>query len=726
MKPDPATGQPPDDRPGPPATATVSQLPFDGTAPRDSSCLDRTEYQAAEAIAEALRRSAEHAAVREATEAGAAELSRSAKSPDDCEAPPAVPAGHRAVQKLGEGTYGKVWLFEEERTGIRVAVKFFPRGTGQQWELLQADVRQLAVLHGDPGIVQLLDVDAQASPPYYVMTYAAGGSLASRLERGVLPADEALRIFREVCRALAYVHAKGIRHCDLKPGNVLLDACGRPLVADFGQAHLCSDDTPALGTFFYMAPEQADLDHSLADTRWDVYGLGAVFYAMVTGRPPRESPEIRAELSNTAQLGHRLRRYREWVGRAQRPEAHRRVPGVDWELAMIIDRCLELDPARRYRDAGAVLDALGRRDRLRARRPLLWASLAATLAGLLLVGTVAFLLNRGVRLKSEQAVVGRVRRNDETMAHLIAGVLTEEIEQRLRTVRVRANDRQNGQIFGRLLARGAAAKDALVEQLKVMRVRRDGQPLFDRLTAADARGHVVAADPPLTRALAGENRSWREWYNGEADHYDQQQRLFAPLSDVCVSGPFIPKESETDRHPLVSFSCRVADPDHPGEAAGVLVGFLKVAALSDWLPTTELSENHGAIVVVNRHGHLLMDSRRPEAVKVPAGGPPDALAGPLYEKLRAERSPHSAEEHRDPLDDGKRWVAAGCPVNAPAAVWSVVVQHERDAALQPIQDLANWLRLVGIVVLVAVGAFAVAAWGWLLRFLRHEVEKAHA
>src|SRR5262249_23233527 len=153
-------------------------------------------------------------------------------------------AGYQMLEPLGAGTYGEVWLAREERTGIRVAIKFFAHGAGEQWHLLQAEVQQLAHLHGDPGVVQLLDVAANATPPYYVMAYAEQGSLARRLERGPLPVPEALTIFCRVAEALAYLHVKGVRHCDLKPGNVLLDARGRALVADFGQAHLSSDASP--------------------------------------------------------------------------------------------------------------------------------------------------------------------------------------------------------------------------------------------------------------------------------------------------------------------------------------------------------------------------------------------------------------------------------------------------------------------------------------------------
>src|SRR5207247_4630588 len=135
------------------------------------------------------------------------------------------------------------------------------------------------------------------------------GSLATRLEKGPLPVDEAVRIFRETAEALAYVHAKGILHCDIKPGNILLDVRDHVRLADFGQAQLASELAPALGTFFYMAPEQADADRPVADTRWDVYALGAVLYAMLAGEAPHRHEELSRALRDTTALRRRLELY---------------------------------------------------------------------------------------------------------------------------------------------------------------------------------------------------------------------------------------------------------------------------------------------------------------------------------------------------------------------------------------------------------------------------------
>jgi len=92
---------------------------------------------------------------------------------NDASTPHRIP-GYRAVRKLGEGAFGVVWLYLDERTGVQVAVKFFAHGTGQDWLLVQAEVKQLALLHADPGIVQLRDVELEAKPPYYVIPTRRG------------------------------------------------------------------------------------------------------------------------------------------------------------------------------------------------------------------------------------------------------------------------------------------------------------------------------------------------------------------------------------------------------------------------------------------------------------------------------------------------------------------------------------------------------------------------
>jgi serine/threonine protein kinase len=196
--------------------------------------------------------------------------------------PPTEVPGYETARFLGSGAYGEVWVGMDQNTGRRVAIKFFHHRSGVDWQLLSREVEKLVFLSADRYVVQLLEVGWEAEPPYYVMEYVDSGSLADLLrERGALPVGEAVELFRETAVGLMHAHGKGVLHCDLKPANILLDQDHKPRLADFGQSRLSHEQTPALGTLFFMAPEQADLE-AVPDARWDVYALGALLYCMLT------------------------------------------------------------------------------------------------------------------------------------------------------------------------------------------------------------------------------------------------------------------------------------------------------------------------------------------------------------------------------------------------------------------------------------------------------------
>ena len=219
-------------------------------------------------------------------------------------------------------------------------------------------MEKLAFLFADRYVVQLLGVGWDAEPPYYIMEYLEQGSLADRIAQGPMPVDEAVELFRDVAMGLVHAHGKGVLHCDLKPANILLDQDNKPRLADFGQSRLSHEQMPALGTMFYMAPEQADLE-AVPDARWDVYALGALLYCMLTGDPPHRSGKTVDQFERTPDLKQRLARYRQMIEQSPPPSEHRKVPGVDSMLAEIVDRCLAADPDQRFPNVQAVLDALG-------------------------------------------------------------------------------------------------------------------------------------------------------------------------------------------------------------------------------------------------------------------------------------------------------------------------------------------------------------------------------
>ena len=254
--------------------------------------------------------------------------------------PPTTVPGYELTQFLGSGAYGEVWIGVDCSTGRKVAVKFYRDRNRVDWSQLSREVEKLVFLSADRYVVQLLSVGWNADPPYYVMEYIEQGSLEQLLtSAGPRSIGQAVELFREIVIGLNHAHAKGVMHCDLKPANVLLDLDGRPRLADFGQSRLSHEQTPSLGTLFYMSPEQADLE-AVPDVQWDVYALGAILYCMLTGRPPHQSDEISKQIQAAANLSDRLRLYRQWITSRDRVNLHRQIRGVDTALAAIADRCL--------------------------------------------------------------------------------------------------------------------------------------------------------------------------------------------------------------------------------------------------------------------------------------------------------------------------------------------------------------------------------------------------
>ena len=207
----------------------------------------------------------------------------------------------------------------DQKTGRRVAIKFYTRKSSLDFSLLSREVEKLVFLSADRYVVQLLDVGWDADPPYYVMDFIENGSLEDELaRRGTMPTSEAIEMAEEICIGLMHLHGKGILHCDLKPGNVLLDQDKKPRLADFGQSRLSHEQVPALGTLYFMAPEQADLK-AVPDAQWDVYALGALFYSAAVGEPPHRNDHSLARIDQAESLTERLHCYRDVIRSAPRP-----------------------------------------------------------------------------------------------------------------------------------------------------------------------------------------------------------------------------------------------------------------------------------------------------------------------------------------------------------------------------------------------------------------------
>lgn len=258
---------------------------------------------------------------------------------------------------LGVGSFGQVWAGTYLRTGQPVAVKVLH--PVMDVSILSREVERLREVNEHPHVISLLDGDLQGTPRYLAMARMAG-SLAGDERHSV---ELVAAWLRQAAEGLQFCHSKGVLHCDLKPANLLLDSEGRIRLADFGQAVRQGDDTKALGSLGYMAPEQlswAVNRTGAPDASWDIYSLGATAYNLLTRKLPRLSRERLNTLTGT-QGSERLRSALEAVAAEPLVPVRKLRKDVDKDLAAIIERCLVLDPVRRMPSASAVLDELKRR-----------------------------------------------------------------------------------------------------------------------------------------------------------------------------------------------------------------------------------------------------------------------------------------------------------------------------------------------------------------------------
>jgi eukaryotic-like serine/threonine-protein kinase len=348
--------------------------------------------------------------------------------------PPAEVPGVRIERLIGQGAFGQVWMGRDLNTGREVAIKFYLHRGGVNWSLLGREVKHLVNMSTGRFIVQVLTVGWEAEPPYYVMEYLENGSLEDLIrKRGRLGINEAVALFREIAEGLNYAHGKGVLHCDLKPANILLDHDWRPRLADFGQSRMSHEQSPSLGTLFYMAPEQADLAAS-ADASWDVYALGAILYTMLVGTPPYRVPEIVETLDSADSLPARLERYRTAIHQSPFPKQHQRRRGIDKPLVQIVDRCLAKRPEQRFGNVQQVLEAIACREHARFRKPLY---LLGIVGPLLLLFMMMLFFFRGISVAKRESL-GRVEqwtlRSNEFAAKFAARTLESEIATLFRLV----------------------------------------------------------------------------------------------------------------------------------------------------------------------------------------------------------------------------------------------------------------------------------------------------
>ncbi|MCX6847647.1 MAG: serine/threonine-protein kinase [Verrucomicrobia bacterium] len=286
-------------------------------------------------------------------------------------------AGHRLVREIASGGMGIVYEAEDLKLKRVVALKVVRNAhfaTQEEAARFRAEAQAVGILD-HPAIVPIYESGEEDGVPYYTMRLAEGGSLGDHLKKqGVMPDREAAAFMSIIARAVQHAHDHGVLHRDLKPANILMDAGGRPMLSDFGLAKLLytelhmTHSTAHLGTPYYMSPEQVAGNAKQITTASDVWALGVMLYQMITDRLPfqggsamevmRRITEEEPEISSVGRLTVRLgSKSGDATASSVSTGSMRRVQP---DLATLILRCLEKQPARRLSSAGLLADELDR------------------------------------------------------------------------------------------------------------------------------------------------------------------------------------------------------------------------------------------------------------------------------------------------------------------------------------------------------------------------------
>ena len=291
-----------------------------------------------------------------ANQAGRADnASASVTAPDAFEAKMSGDLGdYTLLEEIGRGGQGVVYRARQKSLNRIVALKVVSTGqrtTQAHLTRFRLEAETAASLDS-PNIVPIYEVGERNGSCYFSMKFIEGGSLEQLCKREPMPIRRAAELIAELARAVHYAHQRGVLHRDIKPGNILIDAKGEPLVTDFGLARLLEEESTvtrtldALGTPSYMAPEQALSSSSELTRATDVYGLGAVLYHLLTGHPPFAG----GTTYDTIRL----------LLETEPRQPHLWNPKIDRDLTTICLKCLEKDPQRRYSSAIALAEDLDR------------------------------------------------------------------------------------------------------------------------------------------------------------------------------------------------------------------------------------------------------------------------------------------------------------------------------------------------------------------------------
>jgi eukaryotic-like serine/threonine-protein kinase len=416
--------------------------------------------------------------------------------------------------EIGRGGMGVVHLGRHRTLTTRLAaIKVLHRGAAGAEERARflTEARSFASLQ-NPNIVRIYDVfdpPAGEGEPFVALEYVEGGTLADRLAGTPLPPRDAAELLVPLAEAISHAHLRGVIHRDLKPANVLLAEDGMPKITDFGLAKQLDADSAQtrtgviMGTPSYMAPEQASGRTHEVGPLADVYGLGAIFYETLTGRPPFRATSILETLGQVI---------------ADDPVPPRSLqPGVPRDLETICLKCLNKEPARRYASAGDLAGDLRRflggepilaRPTGMLERTVKWVKRRPTAAALIGAGGVALAALVAVwisfTIQLDEQKRDAIEQRDEAIHQTALAEREKEEARKQKEVALseRAEALRQGKRARHLLVLSASAVNEIAVNVRSAKVAESasgnaGSVLFELACFYARASKALAADPDL-------------------------------------------------------------------------------------------------------------------------------------------------------------------------------------------------------------------------------------
>lgn len=663
-------------------------------------------------------------------------------------------AGYEVLKLIGEGSYGSVWRARDTATSAIVAIKRFHRQPSDQ---SCAEVEHLAKLSAARGIVSLWDVHLHSEPYCYVMEYMPGGTIADELRTSsTRPFPQAWAEFRQLIEALCYVHRDGIVHGDIKPDNILLDAAGRPRLCDFGQARGRGTHGRALGTQFYMPPEQAR-GEGLPDPQWDVYAMGAILYEMLTGQKPRFDSEIAKSLSvptaSSTEARNRLEKYARHLEWHPLADAHRRAPGVDSSVASLIEQCLSFDLQKRPADANAVLRLIDQCEHKRRSKPLfLFGALTPAILSLLL-GLAVLLFGRWMLDSIRRSWIDNVQASNLGIAQAIGSSLRDTFNARIEIVRRAVKDPQLPSMIEQRDRAGLAdfltlnyeARQGQIYRWAVFDDQGVQQGNYGRLREVAPEAWDDCEVGSESRTL-GQNFSWRGWFNGDQDYDKNLSRINSEGrlkfrrrrgQDAFVAQPYWREGTNGFAVFAIASTIAASEEDRP---RGVLLGLFPYNQLIGWVSDFEQSQSADMrnVVIVNDrmqivyHPELVAMSKlirewpaRLERGEVEGEPPPFEAPPTQADHIRLAFDGESVlDDYIDPLDQHTYLGSSYVTKLDNGQRFAVIVQQQELTAMKPVRALQNLLFGLGWGLLGIGGVFLASNTYALYWFLKTQQDSA--